>query len=382
MGPMTLRSLWLFALALAGVTAQPLALNDVHLSRGSGRLAPEMRYRFTSFATSAPKEAAAFCIKYFGAVELERSQFLTHKQIDSNATVVGLRFYYNSKQAFHDVYFVLDLSKPSAGMTPSQYLDRLHNTHHFDIEETWDWYQDWHLCFRIHDVDLVAYRLVQDKVPVVTRSSYSFYVEVPFGITFQFLGSKLDVIWSEVFNFCRYTDGTGALQPLQIAELPEELPPLPELKPGHHSFFSNAPWEAYNFTLKYTSATPYDMDEVFRDSHRYGDGRCAQLLWVNFGSDFQLHYVDQFRKYEGEMKTRDVEAYLTKLHGNMSRQDAFFDFRVGFEVDDLSAMRSTFLDDSVPFLDEATSMFFQIPGGIIVEVLEAADQGGANLLSV
>jgi len=361
----------LATLVLAVAADQPLVIGEVLTSNGL----PQLRYRFTSFATSVPDQAADFCAKYFGAVSLEPSQFLTHKE--SNGTVRGLRFFYHSQKDFHDVYFVHDVSKPTAGMTPDQYLDRLHKTHHFEIEETWDWYQDWHLCFRIQDVDLIAYRLVRDNVPVVTRSSYSFYVEVPFGITFQFLGSKMDLIWSEVFNFCRYTDGTGMFQPLQIADLPEELPALPELKPGHHSFFSNDPYLAYNFTLKYTSATPYDMDRVFKDSHRYADGRCAQLLWADVGSDFQIHFVDQFRKHEGEMKTLDVEKYLTQLHGNMSQRDAFFDFRVGFEADDLTAMRTQLSGDSVAFLDETSSIFVQIPGGIIIEVMQSVASGAA-----
>ena len=37
---------------------------------------------------------------------------------------------------------------------------------------------DWHLCFRVDDVDAYAYRLLRDGVPLVSRSSTSFYVEV------------------------------------------------------------------------------------------------------------------------------------------------------------------------------------------------------------
>ena len=70
-------------------------------------------------------------------------------------------------------------------------------------------WMDWHFCFHVDNVDLIAYRLVRDKIPIVTRSTNSFYVEIPFGITFQFLGSHMEFVWTEHFNFCRYTDGTG-----------------------------------------------------------------------------------------------------------------------------------------------------------------------------
>ncbi len=78
------------------------------------------------------------------------------------------------------------------------------------MQEEWDWYQDWHLCFEMwDDVDVLLYRLIRDGVPVVTRSTFSFYVEIPKGITFQIIGMKMDLVWTELFAFCRLTDGAG-----------------------------------------------------------------------------------------------------------------------------------------------------------------------------
>ena len=95
---------------------------------------------------------------------------------------------------------------------------------------------DWHLCFHVDNVDLIVHRLLKDNVPFVSRSHYSIYVEIPFGITFQFLGSKMSLAWTENFNFCRFTNGLAQKQPMQIADLGED-PPLPELPPSHHSYF-------------------------------------------------------------------------------------------------------------------------------------------------
>jgi hypothetical protein len=155
-----------------------------------------MRYRFTSFATTAPVEAAKFSVKYFGGVIVQnRTAWLTHKHLAPSAIAACVRFNYNAKQDFHDVYFIDDPTKPSGAMSVSKYMGYLHDLHRFDIQETWDWYQDWHLCFHVDNVDLIAHRLLKDNVTFVTRSHYSLYVEIPFGITFQFLGSKMTLAW-------------------------------------------------------------------------------------------------------------------------------------------------------------------------------------------
>merc|ERR1719204_774676 len=101
------------------------------------------------------------------------------------------------------------------------------------------------------------------------------------------------------------------------------------------------------------------MDNVWKESHRYSDGRCALLRWVQY-PDFQVHFVDQYRKFEGEMKVAYVEEYLTKLHGDMTCQDAFFDFRIGFEVSDLQPFQTSLRNAGVPFLLSTNSIFVEI----------------------
>jgi len=343
---------------------------------GSHSQLPSMQYRFTSFATSAPIQAAEFVEKYFGAVILPSQSFLTHRDVSPNATVRGVRFYYSNGSEFHDVYFISDKTKPSGSMSVERYEDYLHGLHNFQVEETWDWYMDWHLCLQLADLDLIAYRLVRDGVPIVTRSSYSFYVEIPFGITFQFLGSKLDLVWSELFNFCRYTNGHGERQKnFKIGTIPDQLPPIPELAPSHHSYFSNVPDEAFNFTLKHTSGKAFDMDGVWKESHRYSDGRCALLRWIQYPG-YQVHFVDQFRKYEGNMSTQEMENYMANLHGNMIRKDAYFDFRIGFSVQSLEPFEHS-LDAAYGgqnlYLRQNESgqqvLYMKIPAGWIFELV-------------
>ena len=58
-------------------------------------------------------------------------------------------------------------------------------------------------------------------------------------------------------------------------------------------------------------------------------------------------------------------------------QDAFFDNRVGFWVDDLGPFERSLRADGVPFLAERQaggrrSIFLQLPGGIIVQLLDSA----------
>ena len=78
------------------------------------------------------------------------------------------------------------------------------------------------------------------------------------------------------------------------------------------------------------------MSAAFLDSHRYGDGRCAQLEWrvravaASLGTadhhlltrrltmteeGFQIHFVEQYHKHEGGQTVQETEEYLTQLPG-------------------------------------------------------------------
>ena len=338
---------------------------------------PRLNYAFTSFATAAPDQAALFCNTYFGATILMPTQFIAHTNTSRRALVSGVRFPYSG--TFHDVYFVNDPSKRSGQLTPTAFANQLHGVHRFDEQETWDWFMDWHLCLSAPNVDLVLARLLRDGKNIVTRSSYSFYVEVPFGLTFQVLGTSMKLAWSEPFNFCRFTSfppPTMHAQPLQLKPLPSPLPALPELPPAHHSFFSTHPTEALNFTRRHLGAAVYNMSGVWRESHRYSDGRCALLAWAQL-PHYQLHFVQQYRKTtggEGALTVDGFEQYVTKLHGELKDADAFFDNRVGFFVPSLTPFVDSLKAEGLPFLRAVEArrqaIFVQVPGGIIVELIE------------
>ena len=407
---------------------------------------PTFSYRYAAFATTAPDEAAAFLVEYTGARLLNPSEYLLPS--GGNATVQGLRWCYGGSNttttatttSCHDAYFINDPSKPSGGRPIQEYAGMLSRVHRFEVQETWDWYQDWHLCVKVDDVDDLLHRLLRDKVPLVTRSLYSFYVQIPgSGLTLQVLGSTMAYVWTEEFNFCRYTNGEGIAdgdprQPRLLEELPAEAPAFPEVRPGHMSFFSTQPLAAFNYTLLHSSATPYNMTATFQDTHRYGDGACAQLAWVQFGggggdgsddggggdgesSAFQVHYIQQFHKHSGPQDVPSTERFLEGLHSATLADggyvDAYMDYRVGFSVGDLAAFARHLDDSGIPYIpvaadgtplaakraaegastgggssrggggkkksasggadDPATAMMasllYQIPGGVIFEVL-------------
>ena len=137
---------------------------------------PRLNYAFTSFATAAPDQAALFCNTYLARQSSCRRSLL--RTSTSPSRVDCVRFPYSG--TFHDVYFVNDPSKRSGQLTPTAFANQLHGVHRFDEQETWDWFMDWHLCLSAPNVDLVLARLLRDGKNIVTRSSYSFYVEVPF----------------------------------------------------------------------------------------------------------------------------------------------------------------------------------------------------------
>ena len=69
------------------------------------------------------------------------------------------------------------MATPKDGQPIDEYNSYLHQLHRFDIQETWDWYMDWHFAFSVSSLDSIVDRFIRDGIPFVTRSS-SFYVEV------------------------------------------------------------------------------------------------------------------------------------------------------------------------------------------------------------
>ena len=176
-------------------------------------------------------------------------------------------------------------------------------------------------------------------------------------------------------RFTAYPPAVAA-QNLSLAPLPDPLPTLPELPPGHHSFFSTRPDEALNASLRLLGGTPYPMDTVWKESHRYSDGRCATIAWLQLPA-WQMHFVQQYRKAEGERKVADVEAYFAKLHndtlgapGSTLTPDGFFDNRVGFRVASLEPFVQTLRAEHWPHkVVGSSSLFLSLPGGVLVELL-------------
>merc|ERR1719498_1917845 len=112
------------------------------------------------------------------------------------------------------------------------------------------------------------------------------------------------------------------------------------------------------------------MSIVWKDSHRYSDGRCALLRWIQFPG-FQIHFVDQYRKWDGDgsMHVPKMEKFLENLHGDMSEMDAYFDNRIGFQVENIDTFKRSLQLSGESFLQNGNSMFMQLPGGIIVELI-------------
>ena len=121
----------------------------------------------------------------------------------------GVRFAYGDGAATssHDVYFVseTDPALPDGGLAVAAWEREREALHRFDLEDSWDWWQDWHLCLHVDTPDPLASLLLADGVDFVTRST-SLYVQVPGGLVFQVLGRTLSTAWTEPFLFCRRTD--------------------------------------------------------------------------------------------------------------------------------------------------------------------------------
>merc|ERR1719198_1308197 len=149
--------------------------------------------------------------------------------------------------------------------------------------------------------------------------------------------------WIELFNFCRETDGTGKKQNLQLTPVPDDLAPVPELRPAHHAFFTTDPVGAADWVGKYTNSSIISPGQ---QKHRYSDGRCALLKWARLasgqfsGSSYDVHFVDQFRKHDGtkaNMTVSAIEEHLVELNGDMSEPNAYWNNRIGLAVEEIES---------------------------------------------
>uniref|UniRef100_A0A0G4IF84 Uncharacterized protein n=1 Tax=Chromera velia CCMP2878 TaxID=1169474 RepID=A0A0G4IF84_9ALVE len=402
-----------------------------------------VEYEYSSFPVSSPQESAAFCIKYLGAVPIGQ-QDLTFDPSDYSdfEALSAVRFAYSYNRKFHDLVFVRPSSFPGGGK--KDYLDSLESfekfrvrTHRFEFQETWDWWQDWHLAFLSSEsLDPFLHRLLRDEVPFVTRSS-SFYVQVPGGIVIQMLGA-MTYAWSYPFLFCRQTDeGVVPYQNLSLVDaetLRQPEPPLPEVRPSHYSVPSTKPSDALASLLSFGPVSETLPD--FAITHKYSNGTCAQLRWAQFQADqslvvaaggmglmeaeplveqrergwgtvmvggkvregyaqpkkkggYQVHFVDQWKKFEGTgLTVKEVEDFVEHSHGEMKSTNGLFHWRLALSVpslDHLLAAEKRAETAQVPFFrvegEGRRRTIFPLPGVLLLELSAQTDESSRGTVT-
>lgn len=170
---------------------------------------PSMTYKFVSFAVAEPNISAQFFSRYTNSQQIQRHEFLT--TYSASATVAGVRLYFNNGTDYSDVYFVNEAAKTSGNMTVKEFNTVLEQTHSMAPDD-WNWWQDWHICFQVSDLDAVATKLLKENVPFVNRGGLYFQIpggkpnadlDIMFrtevvlvaGLTIQVLG-KASIYWS------------------------------------------------------------------------------------------------------------------------------------------------------------------------------------------
>ncbi len=361
--------------------------------RRNAQMLPPMRYRYTSFAVTAPEASAIFVQRYLGATPLQPSEFVAHRRVGPKATVRGVRFAYDDGEASssHDVYFISDnFTLADGGLSVATWEREREAVHHFELEDQWDWWQDWHLCLRVDTPDPVAELLLADGIDFITRST-SLYVEVPGGLVFQVLGRTLSAAWTEPFLFCRRTDErtvaalqAGPQQSLNTSAIDfsgtaATRGRLPQMRPAHHAFPSTRPAEQQAFMMAHTPAIA--TRPAFEAQHMHGDGACGLLKWVEFegnlpgpGFAFAMHFVHQYFKLEGPRTVLQHEAFLETLHGDLSERNQWMNNRVGFQVGDLGPFVASLSHAGRPFRleshDRSENLLMMAPGGLIFELIQ------------
>eukprot|EP00947_MAST-08B_sp_MAST-8B-sp1_P004565 g4565.t1 len=348
---------------------------------------PRLSYRYAVFAVPDPAAAASFMVEFTGAESIShnRSQWqLSDASAGGrSADVSAVRLYFggdDNKAAWSDVYFTRDPSLPGDREVQA-FTERVAATHSW-ANDDWDWWQDWHLAFSVTDIDAVAAKLLKANVRFVSRGS--IYFPIPgTAVTIQVLGhGSGGVYWAEPFLFCRHTsdEGTGRAKPYaintsDITAMPDR--PLPAFVPSHQSLATADANETARWAYKFLNVSGVEASTGPAGSHAYAGGTCAQIRWMEVSPDgWELHFIEQFVKRQGQQKVAGWEREARRLHGDMSRKDAAQNFRVGFQVPSLAPYISNLEAHGEPFYHDTVHdpkrIRVQTPSGYVFELFETA----------
>ena len=342
---------------------------------------PALSYRYASFSVPEPDTTAAFLARYTGGRILARSEFLAYADDKANVLLAGVRLPYGT--AYSDVYFRWDGA--AVGADAARRFSAALQAQHTFAQDDWDWWQDWHLAFRVADthIDAVATRLLKDSVPFVNRGS--LYFMLPGGLTVQVLGHAT-VYWTEPFLFCRKTDDatTGRMRPYatnvtDVGALP--LTPLPEFLPSHQSFATSDAAANEKWALSRLALSRLDLANTTRagGSHAFADGHtCADIRWMETDTDgWEIHFIQQFAKRDGGLGVREHERAVGALRPPGSKlDDAFSGTRTGFSVSSVAPYVAAFKAAGQPYVASSTNrLLIAAPSGQLFELFE---EGSAN----
>ena len=379
---------------------------------------PAARYAFSSFVTPTPRLAAAFLVDYLGAALLEDPRTFQTRAAAHGRLVAAVRFRPGStsqatqalradtrhlNEGPHDVYFVRSDEPPASEgslLTAERLADEMSKVHRFGVQETWDWWQDWHLALWTENLDAVLVRLLRDGVPFVTRGT-SAYVEIPRGITFQLQGLNMSLAATEPFTFCRATTPTSRLptpppSAWRSAVRPDApLPPIPHLQAKHFALPTDTPEAALQHLQRFIGGEGLGDVLTFLQprSHRFSNGECAMLKWQRL-ADFDLHFVHQFSTTDqpsggSTASVREVQRRLVAGHAKHAGEDVgqlaladpalstFLGNGLGLRVSSLEPFRARLDAARAPYYVHSgdssqtrRSLYVPLATGFIVELQE------------
>jgi len=92
---------------------------------------------------------------------------------------------------------------------------------------------------------------------------------------------------------------------------------------------------------------------------------------------FQIHFVNNFRKRTGDLSVDDYQSMLENIHGDMTQWDQYFGNHLGFVVEtskELNAYVSVIDKLNILYFDSRkhyneNSIYVEIPGGILYQIL-------------
>lgn len=347
-----------------------------------------------TYAAADPVAARDFSVEYLGAREIPQP----HKGGNGSCALIKW-VTFDQSGIDYQFHFVDSFEARVGNFTLaewSRYMQLLNGNISGIPREKYNQYMDNHVGLYVEDMKPYVKRLEEGGVPYFTRKQgvhdggCDVFVQLPNnGIIVELACATAGCCPSDfnpvAWDLCKPAFAAEDARHVRAPSLHRALsgethlsapPPSPSMVPWKMTYASTDPAAAANFVVDVLGASHIPHAKSLSD-------HCGTIRWVQFppsSGGWQMHFVHNPHKPEGNMSLKMLEQYFSTLHGDLRKAngtagnayyDAFMDNHAGVLVDDVAPYVARLKNLGVPFFTrgpDPQDVFVEIPGGIVFEL--------------